>query len=122
MNRVIVILTSLLFTSVTFAETWIQVSDGTYMLECPDAITFDKEKYVIFNDCYGLDPKYPVIETGRYENKEGFISFIQREPTQQSFLGEDTRDRKLTLERKYSSVRLSDGAITFYFKVSKPQQ
>jgi len=42
--------------------------DGTYSnIECPEVIQFEQNgEYEILNDCYGDDPRYPIVEKGKW--------------------------------------------------------
>jgi hypothetical protein len=51
--------------------------------ECPYVLSFDSEGgYMVLNDCYGLDPRAPVVETGQFifnNRTSGGIEFVDRE-------------------------------------------
>ena len=75
-----------LFSSVGCAEQnnklvgqWGLIEPGS---ECPYVLSFNGEgRYVIFNDCYGLDPRNPIVETGQFILNNGApasIEFVNR--------------------------------------------
>ena len=58
---------------------WISTLEGGYTYECPDAIKFtDDGKYVVYNDCEGLDITNPLVEKGQYKIKNDEISLYNR--------------------------------------------
>lgn len=115
--KIFVSIPLLMCASIAIAESWRQVSDGTYMLECPDFIEFSSVTYEILNDCYGEDPRYPVIETGSYSIEKDFIVFTERQPKQESFLSGDAKSQNLELHRSDDSIKLVDGSNIFYFVI-----
>ncbi|GAA6135174.1 hypothetical protein NBRC116188_19640 [Oceaniserpentilla sp. 4NH20-0058] len=56
---------------------------------CPYSILFRKNGvYEILNDCYGFDPKLPIVEKGRFYIGNNEISFTKREIfSEYNFLG-----------------------------------
>ena len=55
-------------------------------IECPDVLRFNtNKKYCIYNDCFGPDPKQPIVETGQWELKINILSLKQRKFTTNYF-------------------------------------
>ena len=97
------------------AETWLQYGNN---IECPDALELRNESYSIFNDCYGFEPKEPIIETGKIEIDGEYISFLYRKVQQRSFLQGDAKSQKLKILVKTSNeLHLQDGSRIFRFKI-----
>ncbi|WP_298445769.1 hypothetical protein [uncultured Ferrimonas sp.] len=96
MSKVWIIL-FLFFSSAINAEEWIQKEAG---IECPDLIKFESNKYYIFNDCYGFDPKNPIIESGEFKKRNNVYHLFNRQIEQQSFLlnKSATVDLKVTFQ------------------------
>ncbi len=96
------------------AETWIQYDEK---IECPDVLELSGNNFIIFNDCYGLDPKEPIIETGKVEIGNNYFFFSDRKIKQQSFLQENTKRQKLkVLLKTKDELKLQSGTKVFMFK------
>ncbi|MEH6638605.1 MAG: hypothetical protein V7717_04980 [Porticoccaceae bacterium] len=114
MRRILAFCTLLLSFSAQ-SETWLQFGDG---IECPDALELRDQSYTIFNDCYGFDPRNPVIETGQIEKEEEYIYFSSRKVKQVSFLQDGTTSLKLkVLLKTDSDFHLQSGLKIFKFKI-----
>ena len=97
----------ILFSSIGCAEQnnelvgqWGLVEPGN---ECPYILSFDREgEYMVLNDCYGLDPLNPVVETGQFfftNNALGVIEFANRKLKGEfDFLGSDASN-KVTINK-----------------------
>lgn len=102
------------------AQTWIQHGDD---IECPDVLNIQGESYIIFNDCYGFDPKEPIIETGKIAWEGDYISFLYRKVRQRSFLQGDAKSQKLkVLKNNGSELHLQDESRVFKFKISNAKE
>ena len=89
----------------------------TAAIECPDVLVFeDGGSYHVLNDCYGVDPRFPLTEKGRWAFKKdlGQISLTERVfEGNYYFLTKDSEltlivgslsDQKLTLSRDLSDI------------------
>lgn len=79
---------------------WGLVESGN---ECPYVISFDSEGgYMVLNDCYGLDHRAPVVETGKFifnNGTPGSIEFVDRKPKGGfNFLGGNANN-KVTIDK-----------------------
>lgn len=46
---------------------WVNAGVDDDAIECPDLLAFDSDgSYSILNDCYGIDPRNPVTESGKW--------------------------------------------------------
>ncbi|MBQ4810263.1 hypothetical protein J8M20_02900 [Pseudoalteromonas luteoviolacea] len=96
------------------AYTWLQYGEE---LECPDALEFNGDNYIIYNDCYGFDPREPIIESGHIETDNDYVYFLNRKVKQQSFLQGHTKSQKLKiLLRNEHELNLQRGSRIFMFK------
>ena len=111
----ILTITALLFTATTYAEMWVLV-DGD--AECPDVLVVKEASYIILNDCYGIDPKNPIIESGRFKSENGYFSFIQSKIDQPSFLKGDSISKKFkVLKSPGDELHLKDKSKVFKFRL-----
>ena len=107
-------ITTLLFTATTYAEMWVLIDGDS---ECPDVLEVNEASYVILNDCYGLDPKNPIIESGSFTSGDGYFSFLLRKVEQPSFLKGDSKSKKFrTLKSPNDELHLQDGSRVFKFR------
>lgn len=107
-------LTSLIFlASATHSASWIEVS-GDY--ECPNLLILFESRYEVFNDCYGFDPRSPVIDSGRFEEIDGHFIFSERKIEQPSFLGGRGVMSFEVISKTNTALRIRTGSITHTFK------
>jgi hypothetical protein len=110
----ILAITTLLFAHSANAELWIQVGGGS---ECPDVLELNESSYVIFNDCYGVDPKNPIIESGALNREGEYLSFWQRKVKELSFLTGDAKSQRLkVLEGSSNELHLLGESRLFIFR------
>ncbi|WP_125561731.1 hypothetical protein [Pseudoalteromonas rubra] len=113
MSRIIAIFTFLLNFPAS-ADTWLQFGEE---LECPDALKLKGGNYRIYNDCYGFDPKEPIIESGNIEFDNDYFYFFNRKVNQPSFLQNGAQSQKLkVLLRNKHELNLQKGTRVFIFK------
>lgn len=80
--------------------------------ECPDFITFSADgTYKVDNECAGIDPAAPTVETGRWaierSDAREFIAFTDRSPrSDHDFLGDDGFPRIRILEAGKALLRV----------------
>lgn len=80
--------------------------------ECPDFITFSADgTYKVDNECAGIDPAAPTVETGRWaierSDAREFIVFTDRSPrSDHDFLGDDGFPRIRILEAGKALLRV----------------
>lgn len=80
--------------------------------ECPDFITFSADgSYKVDNECAGIDPAAPTVETGRWaierSDAREFIVFTDRSPrSDHDFLGDDGFPRIRILEAGKAILRV----------------
>jgi hypothetical protein len=65
---------------------------------CPYVLSFDSEGgYTVLNDCYGLDPRNPIVETGQFIFSNGMlgsVEFVNRKLNGgYDFLGSDASNK-----------------------------
>jgi len=113
MNRLI-FLTFVFISTAVKADSWILTNDDT---ECPDVIEFDESRYIILNDCYGFNPKHPVIEMGVIIKTGNAITFLERNIKQQSFLqhGDKPQTYNVTTNT-IDKLYLQKGSVVYKFK------
>ena len=110
----ILAITTFLFTATTYAEMWVLV-DGD--AECPDVLEINQANYVILNDCYGFDPKNPIVESGNIDSEDGYLSFLQRKVEQPSFLKGDPESKRFKMLKSSSDeLHLQDETRVFKFR------
>jgi len=110
----ILAITTVLFTATTYAEMWVLV-DGD--AECPDVLEINEANYVILNDCYGFDPKNPIIESGSFDSEDGYLSFSQRKVEQPSFLKGNSKSKKFRILKSPSDeLHLQGESRVFKFR------
>lgn len=81
MQRIISILLLTICVPLWASETeWVEVSaSDRSAVECPDVLRFEsKQRYKLFNDCYAIDPKSPLLEGGTYTQDNGEIHFFRQ--------------------------------------------
>lgn len=61
---------------------WLSIGVNGKMPECPNAIIFKSSTYEVLNDCYGHNPKHPIIETGKYKHSINILEFTDRNTRQ----------------------------------------
>lgn len=79
-----------------YAGKWVlvEVVGSNVALECPDAIELSASgSYEVLNDCYGPDPRRPVVESGSWSVAEpDRLELKQRSKTvNYTFLGKERR-------------------------------
>ncbi|KZN40379.1 hypothetical protein N483_17655 [Pseudoalteromonas luteoviolacea NCIMB 1944] len=75
------------------------------------------ESYSIYNDCYGVDPRNPIIETGSITLDESHIIFHARKIKQASFLqGGASSQTLIVLLKSDTKLHLRYGKSIFKFK------
>lgn len=80
--------------------------------ECPDFITFSADgSYKVDNECAGIDPAAPTVETGRWaierSDAREFIVLTDRSPrSDHDFLGDDGFSRIRILEAGKALLRV----------------
>ena len=105
------------FYSAASAESWMQTSEEGGPLECPDVIELSNGQYHVLNDCYGMDPKRPVIETGEYSCGAGRITFTTETDLEES-VSDYGSPRSYALRKEENLVILEASGETLYFYVS----
>ncbi len=119
MSKLLPILLSILCLDAA-AEVWFQTEKDGSAIECPDVVVIDKSEYEILNDCYGLDPKHPVIESGVVVMEKDAVSFVDREVSESTFLGEGQRNVQFKRSRVGDGIlHLSNGSDIFYFRAKR---
>jgi hypothetical protein len=95
---------------------------GVVYVECPDVIKIDaSKKYEVLNDCYGIDPKHPLLEEGiwSFNEKEKKLTFKNRVFKLQQFQGADIIEYNI-LEISETTLKVNyvseDGLVTETFK------
>ncbi|MBQ4836585.1 hypothetical protein [Pseudoalteromonas luteoviolacea] len=102
------------FSFSVYSQAWLQVESN---VECPDLLKLQGERYSIYNDCYGTDPRHPIIETGNIILNENHITFHTRSINQDSFLQRGTNSIKLiVLLKTDAKLHLRYGKSIFKFK------
>jgi hypothetical protein len=104
----------IIITSLAHSESWIEVS-GDY--ECPDLLVLSESMYEIYNDCYGFDPRNPIVDSGNIERNEGVITFTKRTIKQPSFLGEEGNKEFEVLIKTEKELSIRSGDVIHSFKV-----
>ena len=102
----------IVITSLAHSQSWIEVS-GDY--ECPDLLVLSASKYEIYNDCYGFDPRNPIVESGNIERNEGIITFSDRTIEQPSFLGEEGNKEFEILVKTEKELSIKAGEVIHSF-------
>lgn len=105
-----------LFSANLLADTWLQVGEDGYMIECPDAIELEESRYTIFNECYGVDPRNPVVEIGSYKLIENQVSFFEEYSSHESFVSIGSGIRKFKVQKNGKSLLLIRGEEVVHFK------
>ena len=83
-----VVITLLLFVSCAAqadslaGKLWLETNKEMGNIECPNAVKFHQIKFEVLNDCYGIDIKVPIVETGLYEYKNRQLKLKNRKKTQ----------------------------------------
>lgn len=99
------------------ALTWEQVNSQSEQIECPNIIIFGKKTYRILNDCYGDDPKSPIMETGEFKQSDNALVLTHRKiKTSDLFSNQD--DLHFQLIRFGDFVKLKYGERTYFFTKS----
>lgn len=102
------------------AEVWFQTEKDGSAIECPDVVVIGDSNYRILNDCYGQDPKNPVIESGIAVVNEEAVSFTDREVFQSTFVGAGQRNVQFKRSRVGDDLlHLSNESGTFYFRIKE---
>lgn len=88
--------------------------------ECPDLIEFRSNySYIVLNDCYGNDPRKPIVETGKWEVAESSKKVIlkERKFTTNHYLYSPKKQIEVaivSLDGKKLKVRYGQGEIEQY--------
>ncbi len=93
--------------------------------ECPDRIEFiNNGSYIIYNDCYGLNNKYPVVERGNWELNNTLDkltlkerSFVTNYPLYSS--SQKIELDILTLQSNILKIRFGKEGVEMYSKETK---
>jgi hypothetical protein len=99
-----------------------QADSSVGYIECASVIKIEPtKKYEVFNDCYGFNPKNPVIEEGiwSYNPKEKKLTFYNRIFKVKGIGGEDKMEYNV-LELTGNSLKVDyvseDGIVIVTFK------
>lgn len=98
------------------ASIWEQVNRANVKVECPNVIIFSEHKYRMLNDCYGHDPRDPIMETGDFEKSENSLTLTNRK-VKVDDLFTHREDIQFELLRSSNSIQLRNSERSYYFTV-----
>jgi len=111
MNKLLTLI--LLASSIVRSKSWIEVS-GDY--ECPDLLIFSGSEYEVINDCYGINPRKPVIDSGSFEIKDGYFIFTDRKNEHSSFFGSGATGKFEIILKTENELHIRVGDIIHEFQ------
>ena len=102
------------------SDVWETVAEDGSKIECPSFLFIDGGSYEVLNDCYGMEPKHPVVESGRIEQSESSVSFIDRAVDQPVFIGDGDDDVEFSVvERGGDYIVLGLDSRLYRFQIQE---
>lgn len=86
---------------------WMNTDINGDAIECPDLLIFDSNgSYSIINDCYGIAPRNPVTESGKwiFSSSESLLRLSDRVFVTNYSLLEPTKELRIRVEKLSAST------------------
>lgn len=100
---------------------WMNTDTNGGAIECPDLLIFDSNgNYSIVNDCYGIEPRNPVTESGKwiFISSESLLRLNDRVFVTNHSLMEPTKELRIRVEKLSPSTL----TLTFGEKATQPER
>lgn len=86
---------------------WMSVGMDGDVMECPNLLTFSSDgRYSVRNDCYGMNPRNPVTESGKwvFNSGDSQIQFRDRAFVTNYFLWEPVEELRVRVEELFRNT------------------